>query len=384
MTKEMVLWHEFDGPGDTSVDTLDEICKIYSERNGITIRTEVMGLAELVDKIMKVKKNGKSAQVCMVPSNMVELYHEGMYSKVQASVYEDLIPENIQKTMFIEGYQYGVPVIGGNHLLLYYNKDILPNGISDWSEIEKATGDLRAKGLIPISTDISQAYWLLPFLSVFGGWPIKGENIGDLDVNAVKKSFDFLDLMLKKKTLESYNASYEMMDKFFAGEIGAIINGEWVYNYIADHMKGKLGVCGLPLINGVKPVTPTSAVGLIFPNNSLESEYSEHLIKFARFMLSEECQEKWANSAKRVPVSTAVANQAEKTGSANRRAVIEQMKSSYTLFNDKKNASTWFVLEYVIDLYFNKGIKSKEIIGKLKERVQEAIELEKKLSSRNN
>lgn len=383
MAKEIVLWHEFDGPGDTSINTLEEICKLYSERNGITIRTEVMGLHELVDKIVSIENTGKSAQVCMVPSNMVELHRRGKYSKIQASVYGDLVPENLVKTMFIDGFQYGIPVIGGNHLILYYNKDILPDGISDWSQIEKLTGAIRAKGLIPASTDINQAYWLLPILSAFGGWPIKGEGIESLDVYAVKKAFDFLDSLLKKNTLESYNASYEMMDKFFAGEIGAIINGEWVYNYIAGHLKDKLGICGLPFINGVKPVTPTSSVGLIFPSNSLESEYGEHLKKFARFMLSEECQEKWANDAKRVPVSKAVANQVMENGSANRKAVIEQMKSSYTLLNDNKNASTWFVLEYAIDLYFNKGVKSEEIIGKLKERIQEAIDYARQLKARN-
>lgn len=381
MAKEIVLWHEFDGPGDTSINTLEEICKLYSERNGITVRTEVMSLHGLVDRIMDIKKTGKAAQVCMVPSNMVELQHEGNFSKVPASVYDDLVPENLQKTMFIEGAQYGVPVIGGNHLLLYYNKDILPDGISGWSEIEKLTSTLRSKGKIPISTDINQSFWLLPILSAFGGWPIKGEDIMGLDVNAVKKSFDFLDAMMKKNTLESYNASYEMMDKFFAGEIGAIINGEWVYSYINAHMKDKLGICGLPLVEGIKPVTTASAVGLIFPNHSLESEYSEHLKKFARFMLSEECQKKWANDAKRVPISTKVMKQVEKNSSVNRKAVIEQIKSSYTLLNDKKNALTWFVLEYGIDLYFNKGIKSEEIIEKLKKRIQEAIKYDKQLKS---
>ncbi|MCX8130254.1 MAG: extracellular solute-binding protein [Clostridia bacterium] len=368
--KEIVIWHEFDGPGDLSKNVLEEICNDFSNKYGVSIKPEVMSLKEMVERIDSIYITGEGPHMAFVPSDLSLLGKNALCSDVPGKLYKGIIPEKMLQTMNMNGRQFGLPVLGGNHLIMYYNKDILGKAPESWEELEEISGELLSEGFIPASTDVNQSYWLLPILSACGTWPVVDNDSEKLDYSKVKTAFSYIDYLMSKGVISSFNASYEMLDKFHSGDIAAIVNGEWVYDFISGNLGEKLGVCAIPSIKGMNSTPVTSSIGLMFPNNSLESDLRDYLLEFASLMISEECQIRWANGVNRIPLVPSALDKVEKTSTYNRKVVLEQMKAGYPLVPGNKTANTWNVLEFGIDLYWNKRVELDEVIVQMEERAK--------------
>lgn len=366
---ELILWHEFDGPGDISINVIEKICKMYSERNNIRIKPIVKNIYEIT-RFLKDRNSGRDfPQMAFLPSDLVMHAYDGKFSVVPDDLYNGKISENALRTMSFDGKQFGLPVIGGNHLLLYYNKDIFPWGISDWKELWGTAGQLRSKEIIPISLDLEQLYWILPILSAFGAWPVEGLDPKNINFDSLKKAFCFITAMLNEGILRSCEASTEMPGKFFTGKIGAVIAGEWAYGYIMKNMGDKAGVCGIPAIEGSKCTAVSSTLGLMYMGHSLDTGFREHLLGFGRFMLDEECQTLWLREVDRIPLNVKISERLVRDASGGKKVVLEQLYGSHPLLASSTSENLWAVLELGKELYWHKSLGIDETVEKMKERI---------------
>lgn len=368
-SKKLILWHEFDGPGDISIKVLEKICEMYSETNNVNVIPVVKNIYEITAFFKSKPKDIDMPQMAFLPSDMVMFAYKGGFSEVPKYLYKDRISESALKTMVFEGKQLGLPVIGGNHLLLYYNKNIFPHGILDWEELYGKVEEFRGKQISPVSLDIYQLYWILPILSAFGAWPVEGQNPNNIDFDSLKKAFCFISSMMDKGILESYAASTEMLDKFFEGKVGAIIAGEWSYSYIMKNFGENTGVCRIPSIGGKCCTSVTSALGLVYTGHSLESENRDCLLGFGEFLLSEECQMMWINGVDRIPLNMKVGDKLIKNASDNKRVVLKQMNESHPLLVTRHSEKLWPVLEEGKEMFWYGNLEIDETIKKMKEKI---------------
>jgi arabinogalactan oligomer / maltooligosaccharide transport system substrate-binding protein len=357
-----VIWHEFDGPGDTSKSVLDEICADYTERLGVKVTPEVMNIEELIDRLKSVKKSGVGPHMAFTPSDMAGMAEVALYSQTPSGLFRDKLSEASLSTMRMNGAQYGVPILLGNHLVMFFNRDIFPEAPQTWEQLEQAVQRLSQRSVVPIGADLRHPYWFIPFLTAFGGWPIQGAepNLGTAEM---RRALSFVRTGLQTGVIASFDGSTSLLDKFFAGGIGAIICGEWIFNYVDQHMKEKLGVGGLPAIRGVRPVPMTSSVGLVFPNRALESEYRDDLLAFAEYMLSDECQRKWAQQVHRLPASEAILNDVMSTSSANKREIVAQLRNCRPIPVHAKMSSIWEAMKAGLDVLVNRGGTPEEALS---------------------
>ncbi|MCX8128670.1 MAG: extracellular solute-binding protein [Clostridia bacterium] len=367
---ELVLWHEFDGPGDISINVLEKICKMYSERNYIKINPVAKNIYEITAYFRGDKRGNEAPDMAFLPSDFVIFANTGRFSEIPDNIFKDLISENSLKTMNFSGKQYGLPVIGGNHLVLYYNKDIFPSGLLEWKELKQKVDELQKKKIIPVSLDICQLYWILPILSAFDAWPVKGCDPGNINYLALKDAFRFIDTMMKQGIVGTFDASTEMLEKFFDGKIGAIIAGEWSYGYIMRNLGEKAGVCAIPAINGRKCTSTTSTLGLVYVEQSLQSEYRDELLGFGKFLLSEECQMMWLNEVDRIPLNVNISQKIKNSASQNKRIVLEEMYASHPLLITETSKNLWPVMELGKELFWQRCLGIDETIEKMKEKVQ--------------
>ncbi|MGF7048643.1 arabinogalactan oligomer/maltooligosaccharide transport system substrate-binding protein [Paenibacillus sp. DS2015] len=365
--KEIVIWHEFDGPGDTSIEVLEEICALYSERNHIKVTTKVMSLHELTQKVREVGTTGVSPHMIMVPEDMATYAEKGCYSEMDRNLFKDVLSEDMRSTMQYNGVQYGVPILTGNHLVLYYNKEIMEKAPQSWDDIERLADALKSNNIIPIGADFNQSYWFIPILSAFGGWPIKDDK-PSVDTKEMKNAMQFVRNKLDENIVVSLDASTELLEQFMEGKIGAIITGEWNYNYLNQHMGERLGVGRLPDIQGNHSIAMTSSIGLFYLNHSLESEYREDLLSFTAFMLSEECQLKWANQVQRIPASQRVLESLSTTSSPNNKEILSLIQYNRPLPIHDSMFALWIALDYGLDLLI-KGYSIPDSINQIVEKL---------------
>ncbi|MHA6532174.1 sugar ABC transporter substrate-binding protein [Paenibacillus sp. BAC0078] len=319
--KEIVLWHEFDGPGDTSIEVLEGICKLYTERFGVQITPQVMNISELTAGLNRIKDTHKGPHLAMVPADMSSYVQNGLYSEVPVGLLDDVLSEGALSTMQMDGVQYGTPVLRGNHLVVYYNQEIYASAPTTWDMFEEAAEKLSAQGIVPLGADLQQGYWFIPFLTAFGGWPVKNGK-PDIITPEMKEALQFIRDKMDQGVLVSLDGSTDLLEQFIDGKIGAIICGEWIYNHLDKHMGNKLAVCQLPVIEGRQSLSMSSSIGLIYPNHSLTSGEREDILSFTRFMLSDECQTMWTLDVQRIPAQEEVLNRLAVSAAPNKKTIL--------------------------------------------------------------
>lgn len=340
--KKLVIWHEFDGPGDTSIELLERLCREYSLQNGIEVIPEVMNISELVTRLNRVGEGGEAPHMALVPADMAGFGEKAKYSKVP----EELLSlatahgSDFAQSMRSEGIAYGLPVLTGNHLVLYYHREIYPEPPVSWEEIEQLGDGLKENGIIPVAADLREPYWFMPFLTAFGGWPMR-DGKPCLPEGEMIRALQDVRSRMNRGLLASMNGSTELLEGFIDGEIGAIICGEWIYNHLDRHMKNKLGVSRLPSIQGRPSISMSSAIGLVFPGYSLESELREEIFSFATFMLSAESQMKWGTEVQRIPVHSKARERLKDLTGENRRALTTLLEESRSMPIEPAMASVW-------------------------------------------
>lgn len=355
--KELVIWHEFDGQGDTSIQVLEELCEEYSRANGIQVTPEVMNISELVYRLKHISTGGQVAHMALVPADLALLEETAWLSKVPeelSHVVSDFGTNDLA-SMQVNGNQYGLPVLKGNHMVLYYNRDIFQVPPSSWEEIEHIGVALKQQGIVPVAADLEDPYWFIPFFTVFDGWVIEEGKPSFLN-DKMKHALHFVSDQVETGFLANMNGSTELLERFIAGEVGAIICGEWIFNYLDQQMGARLGVGNLPSNNGIPSRSMSSSIGLIFPNYSLDSdvELREEIISFAKFMLSEESQLKWGTKVQRIPVHPEIQEQLIGTYSPNRADLVSLLKNSKPL-----------PIEYIMNkIWLALGLGLKELMEK--------------------
>lgn len=371
MEREIVLWHELSGEGDTCLRLIEEVAEKIGKERGVKFKLECIEIAEFVEKLNVMKHMESGPDMVFIPCDML-LFRDAGFSEVDDSFGKEKVSGELWETMKYDGIQQGVPIIGGNHAVMYYNKSIFKEAPESWEDFKK----IQKSEIVPLSIDLNVSYWVMPFISSSGEWVLK-DGAENLNTDGVVEGLKFLNSLYKEKIIQINSAPDQMIKKFIKGEIGAIVNGEWLYNYLDEKLKENLGVCVIPEINGKTVKTITSTVGFAFPRNSLENvDNKEDIRCFINYMLSEECQKKWVKNVKRIPINSKMLNEIIESGSSeNWKKILNQMENSRVMPINRKMEGIWNSIDDGMQLLIQ-GEKTEEEIALEMEEI--AIKFNKK------
>ncbi len=219
------------------------------------------------------------------------------------------------------GKSWGVPLSIGNHLMLLYNKKLVPTAPKTFNDLITAakantsgSGNNATYGLVYNQTE---PFWLNPFLAGFGGWPLANPDnattaTGKLNTPEMVKTLQFLhDLKFTQKIMPA-EADYNTSDQLFKdGRAAFLINGDWsISGYLTDSVKAKLdlGIAPLPQINatGDWPAPMVAGVYIMVGANVQGNADKLAAIKsFTDYLTSTPVQVDFAKTQIRLPSTTA-------------------------------------------------------------------------------
>jgi arabinogalactan oligomer/maltooligosaccharide transport system substrate-binding protein len=272
---DITLWTtEEAGP----LEFVEGLAAAYEEANpGVSITTIFHAPESMVNDALTAAIGGQAPDLLWTQADHVgPLAAAGQIAPlddlVDTSVY---VPAAIDVTT-VDGQVWGVPNSFGNALMLYYNKDIIPEPPANTDElIELAVANTDAAsdryGLV---YDQTQSFWLTPWLGGFGASVFDEAGDPALGSEAMVDTLTFLRDLKWTHGVMPVDANYDTANALFlSGDAPMIINGDWELGNYAGTFGDALGIAPIPeVVGGGWPAPFLSGKYLMMPSATAENE----------------------------------------------------------------------------------------------------------------
>lgn len=278
----------------------EELFVDFEKQTGIKIEPVWIDQAELKARLIVVAETHNTPDVVFCPSDFLGLNDYVFLSEVPDTFFTAPMSDENKNTVKLNGKNFGLPIISGNHLLLYYNKKMISKPAETWAEL-KAQRETLPEGADLIAWSFMEMYWFVPFITSFGSPPML-DGIPNMATPAVQAALKFVwDLAREGYVNETcgYDCSFS---RFIASEVAYTINGIWSFNQYKEVLGENLGVTTLPKIGDKVMRSYFSTIVAAFPHNSLSGEKSEEIKLLIKHVQTPEFQEKMWSTLKDFPV----------------------------------------------------------------------------------
>lgn len=261
---------------------------------------------DLHESLILAAETGRLPDVVFAPSDLAGFAATLKLSEIPASVASKLgVPEPAWETVTYHDRRLGIPVLDGNHLLLFYNRKLVARPAATWAEVEADKQALGTRVASPMAVDYQNAYVFLTMLASHGGWPFKGGKV-DLDTPVMAEALAFYK-SLGDKGLVLKDCGFECVTKrFYSGSFAYALNGDWAIGDARTALGKDLGL--------------------------------------ATLMTGQSVQERWYREAGRIPVR-AVAVELLGAGSDDERAMVAELRATRPLPTDPELQTVWVALQ---------------------------------------
>ncbi|TPW17859.1 MAG: maltose/maltodextrin transport system substrate-binding protein, partial [bacterium] len=276
----IVIWEQMDPKEVTRFDR--HLNAYMAAHPGVTIEHSHFSTEDLRSQFQNAANAGGGPDLVYGPSDQV-----GPFSILKIiRPLETLIPAatlaRFHPSAFdtLDGHIWAVPDQIGNHLVLCYNRDLVPTPPADFSalveEARKLTVDEDGDGTperYGLAFETNEPFWLIPFLTACGGWVMDASGQPTLGTPAMAEALRFLADLKNQAGIVPKECNYQLMDTLFKEKKTAfIINGPWSWqDYIDSGIN--LGLAPIPpLVPGGLPPAPMAAAKGYSINASVKEE----------------------------------------------------------------------------------------------------------------
>lgn len=334
--KPLILWHTLDARSGHFLETL--VAEFNGQSRATPVRTET-GM-DLQQALIEGREEGGLPDVVLAPSDLIGLASELALSEVPAELAGDAA---VRATVAIRGKAFGVPLVDGNHLMLLYNKRL--------TTVPPATLEGVGLGGLWLGWMSEDPYVIATFLNAFDGFPVTSEDGIACGKPAFAEALSAYKALLAARVGQACDY-HCVTQRFYAGEVAAVLNGDWALVDAAAALGDDLGIAPLPTLAGRRLVSLSATHALLFPGKSLAGPNRATLLALARYLQSPPIQRRWLTEGRRLPVDPLV--QQELSGPA--KAALEALKSARRMPTSATMALAWPVLRKGLRL-FMLGVK---------------------------
>ncbi len=187
-----------------------------------------------------------------------------------------------------DGQTWGVPISNGNHLMLIYNKSLMPTPPANTDELISMGKDFMSKnaGKYALVFNQTEPFFFIPWLGGFKGQVFAADGVTPtLDTPEMTAALQFVYDLKYTDGLVPAESDYDGADTLFKeGNAAMIINGDWSLAGYKEALGENLGVAPIPQVSstGTYPAPYTSGVFFMIPKG-LEGAKLAAVVDFINF-----------------------------------------------------------------------------------------------------
>jgi arabinogalactan oligomer/maltooligosaccharide transport system substrate-binding protein len=299
------LWHQ-EGEADNAKQYVEALAAAYTaEHPNITFEVTNPGDTELL------RQDFQTAALAGTPPDLLWTVndHAGPFTTAEIIVPVDdlvdlgLYADGALAAVDLNGQHWGVPITSGNHLMLYYNKDLVPTPPATTDDLLAMADDLKAQGVTPLAYNQTEAFWLVPWLGGFGGAVFAEDGVTPtLNTPEMVATLAWLK-QLKDEGIVPPESDYPGADTLFQeGKAAMIINGDWTLGAYKDLFGDKLGVARIPTVSATgKPPAPYTSGKYFMVPAGLDEDTQAVVVDFIKFATNEANQLDMVSLLARLP-----------------------------------------------------------------------------------
>jgi arabinogalactan oligomer/maltooligosaccharide transport system substrate-binding protein len=205
-----------------------------------------------------------------------------------------------------DGQTWGVPISNGNHLMLIYNKSLMPTPPANTDELISMGKDFMSKnaGKYALVFNQTEPFFFIPWLGGFKGTVFAADGVTPtLDTPEMTAALQFVYDLKYTDGLVPAESDYDGADTLFKeGNAAMIINGDWSLAGYKEALGENLGVAPIPQVSstGTYPAPYTSGVFFMIPKG-LEGAKLAAVVDFINFATDKENQLDMVTKLTRLP-----------------------------------------------------------------------------------
>lgn len=320
----------------------NELLSALAEQSGLTVNSVLVDQKALKVRLVQNTSTSTSTDVVIVPADHLGLDKYANYSVIPDSLIADTTDKRTLETAKLNNTLLGIPIIQGNHLLLFYNKQFVKEPIENWQDIYRIQSSLPEKVKL-VTWSFMEMYWFIPFLSAFNGDLIVDNHV-QLNTPAMQSALKFV-WDLNKQNLVDRQCDYTCSNNAFKAQQAAFtIDGAWALKTYEQALGDNLAVQQLPKLNGEYMQPYYSTFVLAFPNDGLNGVNKDNLIKFAKLVQAEKFQTMIWQKLQDIPVNTEVLNSLKSQQGTELATLIEAMQFTKAMPSTASMIIVWEVL----------------------------------------
>lgn len=304
--------------------------------------------------LVKSVMRGTAADVVFAPSDIIGIAEQAKFSEVPINLVDPNTPKELLHTALNKQKLYGIPILQGNHLMLFYNRRYVSSPAKTWQDLLAQKAEFDQQGIATIGWNYTEMYWFAGFYNTFGGRMTRGQEV-TLNEPAMQDALNFYK-SLSNRGLVSAACTYDCGYRdFIEGKVAYSINGEWSIADFERRLGDDLGIAVIPKIGLRTFKTLSSSLVLVFPNNSLSSDKAKALNQLIEYLQSEAVQQRLYHEARFLPVNDPLLKQIHSHASANEAAMLAQLADAVPMSAEGAQSSAWLGMRKGFEL-FNKGL----------------------------
>jgi arabinogalactan oligomer / maltooligosaccharide transport system substrate-binding protein len=297
----IVLWTK-EGDSDRGIQYVNDLVNEYTAQYpNVTFDVSNLDVETLREDFLTASQAGNPPDLLWTVND-----HAGLFTKAGLlQPVQDLFDMDQYVVSVVLGeYTWGVPISSGNHLMLIFNRSLLPEPPQNTNELVEVGQGLTGESQYALVYNQTEPFWLVPWLGGFGGSVFAEDGVTPtLDTPEMIKTLEFLHSIKFETPLVPPESDYDGADTLFKeGQAAMIINGDWSLGDYREILGDDMGVAPIPQVSntGKWPAPFTSGSYYMIPDG-VDGDKLAVIIDFIRWSTNEENQLGMARELARLP-----------------------------------------------------------------------------------
>ncbi|MGL5306045.1 MAG: sugar ABC transporter substrate-binding protein [Aeromonas veronii] len=237
---ELELWHS-----QQAGYVIDDVIARFNQEGNHRVRVTQIEPGKIKADLLLAAQARGLPDLMLIPSDFIGLYRQMTLAPLPAEWFSPALMASALRYVTLDRQRWGMPMMQGNHLMLFYNKALVSTPVTQWQQLTAITPALKAKGVYPVSWPYHDMYYFAAFLHTFGGSPVTEGRI-TLDSPAMVQALEAYRTVASEQWVDPECDYDTALARFNEGKSAYLINGDWAFNDLVKNMGDKLGVALLP------------------------------------------------------------------------------------------------------------------------------------------